>query len=293
MRIVLVGAVDFSQSALERLIGIDANVVGVVTLESSTFNADHRDLGPVAEEHGIPFVYAPDVNSDASIAWIADKELQVVFCFGWSGLLKSQILKLAPLGVVGSHPTAPPANRGRHPLIWALALGLPETASTFFFMEEGADDGDILSQATIEIAPTDDAASLYAKVTEAALAQIEAFVPRLAAGDFSRMPQDHRRSNTWRKRGKSDGHIDWRMSSATIHNLVRALTKPYVGSHFMHGDEEVKVWRTEVVTGVAPNIEPGRVADVTDFGPVVKCGEEAIRLIQIEPAVTLFAGEYL
>jgi len=41
-------------------------------------------------------------------------------------------LGIAPLGVVGFHPAALPANRGRHPLIWALFLGLKKTASTFF-----------------------------------------------------------------------------------------------------------------------------------------------------------------
>jgi methionyl-tRNA formyltransferase len=63
------------------------------------------------------------------------------FCLGWSNLLKAEILKAAPLGVIGFHPAALPANRGRHPLIWALGLGLDETATTFFFMDKGADRG--------------------------------------------------------------------------------------------------------------------------------------------------------
>ena len=50
------------------------------------------------------------------------------------------------LEVIGFHLAAMPANRGRHPIIWALVLGLQETASTFFFMDEGADSGDIISQ---------------------------------------------------------------------------------------------------------------------------------------------------
>jgi methionyl-tRNA formyltransferase len=293
MRIVLIGAVKFSESAFERLVAIDANVTGVVTLETSSFNADYRDLRPVAEAHAIPFVYAPNVNSDSTRAWIANKKPEVIFCFGWSRLLKKELLQMAPLGVVGFHPTALPANRGRHPLIWALALGLQETASTFFFMDEGADDGDILSQAVIQITPSDDAASLYARVTESALEQIETFVPQLSSGSFPRSPQDHEKSNTWRKRGKADGQIDWRMSSTTIHNLVRALTKPYVGAHFVLGDEEVKVWKTDIVPDIAQNVEPGRVADVDRAGPIVKCGEHAIRLTHTEPVLDLSPGEYL
>ena len=79
---------------------------------------------------------------------------------------------------MGYHPASLPENRGRHPIIWALALGLKKSASTFFFMEEGADDGDILSQKEFEILYEDDAKSLYEKVTDMALNQIEDFLPK-------------------------------------------------------------------------------------------------------------------
>ena len=42
--------------------------------------------------------------------------------------------------------------------IWALVLGLNKTASTFFFMDEGVDSGDILSQKPLNISENDDAA---------------------------------------------------------------------------------------------------------------------------------------
>ena len=83
------------------------------------------------------------------------------------------------MGIVGYHPAALPSNRGRHPLIWALVLGLTETASTFFFMDEGADSGDILDQRPVSILPSDDAKSLYERISQVAISQIRDFVPRL------------------------------------------------------------------------------------------------------------------
>jgi len=67
-----------------------------------------------------------------------------------SSLLKKELLSLPPNGVLGYHPAKLPQNRGRHPLIWSLVLGLEESASTFYFMDEGADSGDILSQKDFE-----------------------------------------------------------------------------------------------------------------------------------------------
>jgi len=157
MRIAFIGAVMFSDKVLAHLIAMNAQVVGVCTLETSAANTDHVDLTPRAAAAGIPTRYTPDINSPGTLAWVAALKPDVIFCFGWSRLIKRQMLDLAPLGVVGFHPAALPMNRGRHPLIWALVLGLTETASTFFFLDERADSGDILSQATVPIAAVDTA----------------------------------------------------------------------------------------------------------------------------------------
>jgi methionyl-tRNA formyltransferase len=122
-------------------------------------------------------------------------------------------------------------NRGRHPLIWALALGLKESASTFFFMDEGADTGDILSQVNFEINYQDDARNLYDKVVEMALIQIEGFIPALEKDTYTRIKQNEKESNSWRKRNELDGEINFRMNSRSIYNLTRVLTRPYVVAH--------------------------------------------------------------
>ena len=293
MRIVFIGSVVFSEKTLEKLIVLKANIVGVCTLEKSPFQADHIDLTKLCIKHNIKMRYATDINSDENISWIKTLAPDVIFCFGWSRLLKSKLLSLAPMGVVGFHPAALPANRGRHPLIWALILGLDETASTFFFMDEGADSGDILSQYSIKISENDNAGTLYKRITETALRQIDEFLPKLQSGDYKRIKQDHSKSNTWRKRGKNDGKIDWRMSAITIHNLVRGLTKPYIGAHIEYKDEIIKIWETKVIRVGEENIEPGKVILVDNNGIVVKAGENAIRLIKTDPVLDIGPGSYL
>ena len=254
MRIVFIGAVKFSQACLKKLIEIDTKPIGVCTLKKSSFNADHVDLTLLCNENNIHVSYTPDINSEESIAWIRSHSPDIIFCFGWSRLLKSELLNIAPLGVVGYHPAALPKNRGRHPLIWALALGLSETASTFFFMNKGVDSGDILSQRQIMITEKDNAGTIYSKVTKMALEQLEQFVPALESGNYQKLPQAHNKANTWRKRGNKDGKIDWRMSAKSIHNLVRGLTKPYIGAHFKLNDKLIKVWKTEVISNQQRNI---------------------------------------
>ena len=293
MRIVLIGCVQFSEQVLAELIRLKANVVAVCTLSESSFNSDHVDLSVTANQYGIPVQTEQDINSSSSIDWIASFNPDVVFCFGWSYLIKKQLLSIPQIGTIGYHPAYLPANRGRHPLIWALVLGLKETASTFFFMDEGADSGDILSHAVIPISDYDDASTLYNKTIEAALAQLREFLPQLTSSTYARIQQDGLKANYWRKRNELDGVIDWRMTATSIYNLVRGLTHPYVGAHFVFRGKPIKTWRVAVISDVPRNIEPGKVLTVDSSGIVVKAGEGAVHLLDITPLPDIYPGDYL
>lgn len=296
MRIAFIGAVEFSEFALRRVLDLaDAEVVAIVTRESSPFNADFRSLGPLAHEYGVPCMIARG-NDQAEMAdFLRSHAPDVIYCFGWSYLLRSEILSIGKHGVVGYHPAALPENRGRHPIIWALALGLERTASTFFFMDEGADSGDLLHQEPVVIRQHDTARTLYDRLKEVAGSQIATFTAQLAADDYPRVPQDHGRANYWRKRSREDGRIDWRMSDRGVHNLVRALTRPYPGAHFEMDNDDVRVWRASVVDSplALPNFEPGKVVAVEADSFVVKCGDGAVRVEEWEPRVLIEPGSYL
>ena len=218
MKILFIGSVKFSLSALKLLLELNSNIVGICTSKNSYINADHVDLSSISKEHKIPWIYANDINSQESITWIKSKEPDIIFCFGWSRILKKELLDLPSLGVIGYHPTLLPANRGRHPIIWALSLGLNKTGSTFFVVNEGVDSGDLISQREIHIDVEENAASLYEKIIKVALDQIREFLPKLKNGNIPRIKQNDSQSSTWRKRNDKDGRIDWRMSAHMIHN---------------------------------------------------------------------------
>ncbi|HZG87399.1 formyltransferase family protein [Paenibacillus sp.] len=299
MRVVFIGCVQFSETTLEVLLQQErAEIAGIVTKAASAINADFRSLEPIAAREKIPcFLYQRSADVEPMIRWIQELAPDVVYCFGWSHLLPAELLSVPRLGVIGYHPAALPQNRGRHPIIWALALGLKHTASTFFFMDEGADTGDILDQRPIAIEDDDDAATLYSKLENVAKEQIASFTRALAEGTYMRVPQDHTKANSWRKRGKQDGAIDWRMSSASVHNLVRALTRPYIGAHLTASNgEEAKVWKTVRVDELYPetnNLEPGKVLRVNGTAVDIKCGHGVIRIVEHEMTQLPLEGTYI
>lgn len=295
MRVAAIGCVEASFALIERLLELpSAELVGVVSRSRSRFHSDFRSLAPLAAQAGAPWLDTSGRDQEELGRFLAAQRPEVVYCFGWPYLLHREVLAVPPLGCIGYHPAKLPEHRGRHPIIWALALGLESTASSFFFMDEGPDSGDLLSQREVAISPRDDAGSLYARLVEVGRRQVAEFTPRLAAGTHVRRPQDPDRAGWWRKRGEEDGRIDWRMSAPVIHNLVRALARPYPGAHWDHGGRPVKVWRSRPEAGPVPrDLEPGRVLAAGGDGLVVKCGEGAIHLLEHELDRLPEPGSYL
>jgi len=293
MRIVFIGSVDFSAHMLEKLISMKANIVGVCTRVPHTQSSDLKDLSQIAHKNTIKCYQTDDINTKETRNWIAHLHPDIIFCFGWSALIKKELLELPPMGIIGFHPTKLPKNRGRHPLIWSLVLGLEESACSFFFMQEGADNGDILSQEDFTIDYKDNAQTLYKKVIEVASRQLEEFVPQLQNNRYTPISQNHQEANVWRKRSYKDGIIDFRMHSRTIYNLVRALSHPYPGATLRYKENDIKIWKVKEVVLDMPNIEPGKVLHNGNGTLLIKTANGAIEILEHEFVTLPQQGEYL
>jgi len=294
MRACFIGCVASSLETLTVLTRMGAlEMAGVITRKTAPYNADHVDLAPFCSAQGIPCFHAGPKMTAEALAFLRGALPDIIFCIGWSSLLPPEALAVAPAGVIGFHPAPLPLGRGRHPLIWALALGLRKTASTFFFMDEGADSGDIVSQRPVPITHSDTAATLYAKTLKTAAAQLRSFVPRLFQENPPRTPQDHSKATYWRKRGKNDGGIDFRMDAVAVYNLVRALSPPYPGAHCAHKGREIKIWQARPLADGDRHHEPGKVIAVEGRGVTVKCGQGSILLERHEWAELPPVGGYI
>lgn len=295
MKVLFIGCVESSRIFLETLLEQKADIVGVITKSQSKSNADFVDLAEICIRNKIKYLYVENINDSDSLEFIRELKPDAGFCLGWSQLLKEEALDLFPRGVVGFHPAALPYNRGRHPIIWALALGLQETASSFFMLDTGADTGKVISQVKIPILYEDNARTLYDKIMNSAAGQLTDLWKKMCEGDVRGIEADSRIGNTWRKRNKDDGKIDWRMAGRNIYNLVRALSEPYVGAHFEYGHKEYKVWETrELPDDEYGNLEPGKITNVSENGTfTVKTGNGLISIIRYDKNFKPEKGMYL
>lgn len=295
-KVLFIGCVDFSRALLKRILeNRVVEICGVITKKRSPFNSDHYDLSRTVEGHCIPLLFTEQGDQKEILSFIERTKPEAIYCFGWSHLLGPALISATPLGCVGYHPALLPFNRGRHPIIWALALGLLKTGSTFFRMNEGADTGDILSQRTVDIDEEDDASCLYRKLQTVAECQTEEIDAMVASGVLKGIPQPLRAGNSWRKRKKSDGRIDFRMPSTGIRNLIRALRPPYPGAYLEYNGEEYIIGKADFLSDGfdgAEYAEPGKILEVRGNTIIVKSGDGLLALSEHTLPDTLRKGEY-
>ena len=294
-KIIFFGCVISSEKALD-IVSTNKNLsIEAIITKKNTNNkiSDYSFLEKYVKNSSVKLIYIDDISEDKMVKIINDLSPDYIFCIGWPFIISEKILSIPKKYSIGFHPTELPKNRGHHPIIWSIALGLDRTASTFFKMKSTVDSGEIIDQKIIKIDDDDTSNSLYKKIISVMQLQINEIINDILNDSIEITEQDDSLSNKWRKRNYEDGRIDFRMSSKSICNLVKSLSRPYPGSHINWKQNEVKIWKVKYINNTSKNIEPGKVLGIKNNIILVKCGEDALEIIEHEFEILPTVGDYL
>lgn len=301
-RIAFIGCVEEGRRSLETLLDLQADIAGVFTLDPELAA---QVSGAVPWEdltlaHGIPLHHVRNINDPEAVSTLRGLSPDLVFCVGWTQLLRREILRLPRLGCVGFHGSALPRYRGRAPVNWAIIHGERETGNTMMLLDEGVDTGDILAQRLFPIDDDDTCATIYEKVARSEDEMIREVLPLIREGRMPRTPQDHAAATVMPKRRPADGVIDWSKSTRQLHDWVRALTHPYPGAFTHVNGTRLFVWKARPSPrgpGVAPaaGARPGllRLAgDPPQLLAQTADGELVLERVQVEGELEMDGAEF-
>lgn len=275
MRVVLVGAVDSTRIALEKLTEHNVPPVALFTLplSKSDRHSDFVHLQPLAQKYEVPVIEVSNINSPEALDKIRFLQPDYLFIIGWSQICRQELLSIPRLGSIGCHPAAIPVNRGRAVIPWTILQRCKDTAMTLFWLDEGADTGDILMQYKFPVASDETATTLCEKIDNSIAEMFCEVIPKLLKGEQPREKQNHQLATYCAKRGPDDGFIDWNLSAESIWTLIRAVTKPYPGAFSFYQGKKIIIWSADYI-GDAPYWgSPGQVQYITENGVVVQCGD--------------------
>jgi phosphoribosylglycinamide formyltransferase 1 len=108
-----------------------------------------------------------DARDAAMAEWLHDRGARLVVCAGYMHLLRPCFLDRFPGRVVNTHSAPLPDFPGARPIEDVLEAGVPETAATVHYVDEGVDSGPVIAAERVPVLVDDDARTLRARVQAA------------------------------------------------------------------------------------------------------------------------------
>lgn len=267
------------------------DIAGIVNLNSrvAIHKANYDSYNDLVLEYNIPIFYCDNINDDEAIAFIIEREPDIIIQSGWSQKFNSSVLNAAKYGCIGEHPAPLPKGRGAACVNWAIITGETSWGDTFFKMEDKYDTGLIYAQKSFEIESYDNVKTVYDKVSKAAMVIIRENILSWCNGNFQDLPQDDTEATYYNKRRPSDGQFSFHDSAINLHNKIRGQTRPYPGAFFQANidgcNKNIYVWDSEY-TGERKEGENNKVVLKKTVGGVgIVCGDGkmlTIKRVQVE-----------
>ena len=235
----LAGNSEFTEGLATGFVAAGHELRFGVSLPHGELPTGARSLRGFCEAGGVRYYEVSDLNSPEFIHSVVQGGVEVDFLVAsWPKILQRATLASFSLGVVGSHPTALPWGRGRHPLHWMIAMGLRDLTLSLFLMDPGIDTGGLLAQAQRELPPDASVSDAIASMNEMAYPLAHQVGLRLVEdGYFRASEQPPEIGSYWRQRSLHDVTIDFRMSVDAIRRLTQSFSAPFPGAliHTHHG----------------------------------------------------------
>jgi methionyl-tRNA formyltransferase len=277
LRIVLLGDGEWAARSLDALRRTPHRVVAAVLRERPSDDS----LPRAARDAGLPVRQPHRVNTPEMHDWLAALGPDLLLSVAYNQIVRGPVRAVARHGALNLHAGKLPFYRGRNVINWALINGEPEIGITAHFMDDGIDTGDIVLQRTLPIGWTDTYGTVLQRVTDALPALATDAVALIAAGDPPVRSQRGLPATYFGGRGEGDEWLDWSASSASLHNKIRAITRPGPGARTALDGAPVVIWRAFFDPAWPRYIAtPGQVVGRSAEGVTVKTGDATLLILE-------------
>ena len=245
MRIVFMGTPDFAVHVLSCLAGSGHTLAGVVTAQDKPRGRKGTpvpsDVGAAAEKMGLPLLKCAKVRAPEVLAWLREREPDVIVVAAFGQLIPKSILTLPEYGCVNVHASLLPAYRGAAPVQHAVLDGCKESGVTIMQMNEGLDTGDILSQVTVPLAEDETAGSLFDKLAELSGPLLLETLEALEEGRVTPVPQPAESTTPYAAMlTKEMGLIDPSDPVDKVEAQIRGMD-PWPGAYIFFGGKRFRI----------------------------------------------------
>lgn len=295
LKIIFMGTPEFSVPVLEGLIE-NYKVRAIVTQPDRPVGRHGQMSASPIKKVGMKnniLVLQPDKIKE-HIEEITSLEPDLIVTCAYGQILPKEILDCPRLGCINVHASLLPRLRGGAPIHRAIMNGHKKTGITIMYMGIGMDDGDIISQRSIDIEINDTAETLHDKLSILGKDLLLETLPSIIDGTCERIKQDSSLVTYGFNIKREDERIDFSKTKRAIYNQVRGLNS-WPGAYCLYEGKILKVWECREGDIYAPNLFDGQVTKIykDGFGVKVSNGEVIITKVQPEGKNKMSATDFL
>ncbi len=293
LQIVFMGTPSFAVPILEGLID-NYKVRAVVTQPDRKGNRGEIKYSPVKEValKNMILTLQPERIKD-EYDEIIDLHPDLIITCAYGQILPKKLLDTPRLGCINIHASLLPKLRGGAPIHRAIINGNKKTGVTIMYMNERMDEGDIISQSSIDIDILDTASTLHDKLSILGKELLLETLPSIISKTNDRIKQDNSEATYGFIIKKEDEKINFTETSKQVYNKIRGLNS-YPGAYCLLDNKIIKVYSSRI-TDEYPVGFNGQITKIYDDGIGVKVsnGEVVLTMIKPEGKKIMSARDYL
>ena len=286
MKVIFAGTPDFAAAALKAIAAAGFEIPLVLT-QPDRPKGRGMQLAPspvkqAALELGLRVAQPEKLrNNVESLQMLKEVDADVMVVAAYGLILPQDVLDTPKHGCLNIHASLLPRWRGAAPIQRAIEAGDAETGVCIMQMDIGLDTGDVVSEHCYAIQPTDTANEVHDALMNLGAEAIVADLQQLKSeGRLKSVKQPEEGVTYAQKLSKEEARVDWNESAAVIERKIRAFN-PVPAAWVEYQGKPMKIWRAEVV---AQQGRAGEVLSCSADGLVVACGENALKITELQPS---------
>ena len=284
LNVIFMGTPEFSVNILNSLLS-NTNVIAVVTkpdkLVGRKQELTESAVKKVALENKIKVIQPTKIREEFQS--IIDLNPDIIITCAYGQFLPKEILDYPKYGCINVHSSLLPKLRGGAPIHKAIIDGYTTTGITIMYMGAKMDNGDIISQKSIEIDKTDNVATLHDKLSLLGAELLMETLPNIISGQVNRIVQNEEEVTFAYNITREDEHIDFNKTKIEVFNQIRGLN-PWPVAYTTLDDEEIKIFEVIIGEYLYNEKSNGEIVKLYKDGLGIKVSDGEIILKTIKPS---------
>lgn len=282
MRLAIVGQQAFGKAALEAFLERGDDVAGVFAAPEPP-GARPDPLREAAQAKAIKCFQLKSLGSPEALTALKELNVELGVMAYVTQFAPQSFVTIPKHGMIQFHPSMLPLHRGPSSINWAIIQGRRKTGLTIFRPTDGLDEGAVIVQKEVDVAPDDTLGSVYFdRIFPLGIKTLLEAADAVVAGRARETVQDESQATYEGWCRAAESQINWANHADKIYDLIRGCN-PAPGAWTKWGEKKLYLFESKKIPvhvfATVKGFKPGQVMKV-ESGSFTVCAHGGLIEVQ-------------